>query len=354
MRTGTLFAPLWDLAGWSTFVLSRYLGVLSSLPFATVSMATPPILVSALGIAGGILMVMPWPWQLRTLGLPLLLPVILWQAPRPDVGQFELLAADIGQGNGVIVRTAQHTLVYDAGPRYSIDSDAGHRVLVPLLRATNESVDTVMLSHRDSDHSGGIKSVLAMHPKANFISSIESTHDLQALRPVQRCLAGQKWQWDGVDFAVLHPSALDYESPQKSNAMSCVLRISTPHQSALLAGDIEQAQEARLVLDHQSGISVLKNDVLKSDLLLVPHHGSKTSSSAAFLDAVQPQLAVVQAGYRNRFGHPAASVMQRYNERNIKVIDTARCGALLWSSSAPGVTRCQREVAKRYWHHRVP
>ena len=364
---GTLFAPLWDLAGWSTFVLSRYLGVLSSLPFATVSMATPPILVSALGIAGGILMVMPWPWQLRALGLPMLLPVILWQAPRPDVGQFELLAADIGQGNGVIVRTAQHTLVYDAGPRYSIDSDAGHRVLVPLLRATNESVDTVMLSHRDSDHSGGIKSVLAIHPKANFISSIESTHDLQALRPVQRCLAGQKWQWDGVDFAVLHPSALDYESPQKSNAMSCVLRISTPHQSALLAGDIEQAQEARLVADQQStsammdsrlrgndGNLVKEQSWLKSTVLLVPHHGSKTSSSAAFLDAVQPQLAVVQAGYRNRFGHPAASVVARYNERNIKVIDTAHCGALLWTSSAPDVTRCQREVAKRYWHHRVP
>ncbi len=351
---GTLFAPLWDLAGWSTYVLSRYLGALSSLPFATISMATPPTLVSALGIAGGILMVMPWPWQLRALGLSLLLPVVLWQAPRPDVGQFELLAADIGQGNGVIVRTAQHTLVYDAGPRFSIDSDAGYRVLVPLLRSTNESVDTVMLSHRDIDHSGGIKSVLSMHPKANFISSIESTHDLQALRPVQRCQAGQKWQWDGVDFTVLHPSALDYESPQKSNAMSCVLRISTPHQSALLAGDIEQAQEARLVLDHQSDILILKNDVLKSDLLLVPHHGSKTSSSAAFLDAVQPQLAVVQAGYRNRFGHPAASVMQRYNERNIKVIDTAHCGALQWSSSAPKETRCQREIAKRYWHHQVP
>jgi competence protein ComEC len=86
----------------------------------------------------------------------------------------------------------------------------------------------------------------------------------------------------------------------------------------------------------------------------VPHHGSKTSSSAAFLDAVQPQLAVVQAGYRNRFGHPATSVMERYNERNIKVIDTAHCGALLWSSSTPKETRCQRDIAKRYWHHQVP
>jgi competence protein ComEC len=346
---GTLFTPLWDLAGMATHVLSLYLGLLAGLPFATLSMATPPVFISALGVFGGVLMVMPWPWRLRMLGLPLLLTVILWQAPRPELGQFELVAADIGQGNGLIVRTAQHTLVYDAGPRFSIDSDAGYRVLVPLLRRTNESVDTVMLSHRDIDHSGGIKSVLSMHPKANFISSVESTHDLQTFRPVQRCVAGQRWQWDGVNFAVLHPFSEDYESPKKPNAMSCVLRISAGQHSVLLVGDLEQAQEARLVAE-----STTKTIMLKSDVLLVPHHGSKTSSSPEFLDAVQPQLAIVQAGYRNRFGHPAPSVMERYNERHIKVIDTAHCGAMSWSSALPNETRCQRETSKRYWHHQVP
>ena len=352
---GTLFSPMWDLAGLAVHMLSRFLGLLATLPFATVSVAVPHLLVSVVAVFGGILLVLPWPWQLRLLGLPMLLPVILWQAPRPADGQFEVIAADVGQGNAVIIRTAKRTLVYDAGPRYSVDSDAGHRVLVPLLRATNESVDTVMLSHRDIDHSGGIKSVLAMHPKVNFISSIESTHELQALRPAQRCVAGQTWQWDGVDFSVLHPSTSDYETQQKSNAMSCVLRISTPQASVLLAGDVELAQEARLVSNQQNGsLGGLNSSALKSTLLLVPHHGSKTSSSAAFLDAVQPQLAVVQAGYRNRFGHPAASVLERYDERNIKVIDTAHCGALQWSSSAPKETRCQREVAKRYWHHQVP
>jgi competence protein ComEC len=342
---GTLFSPLWDFAGLAVYALSRFLGLLVVLPFATVSVAVPPLLMSVIAVLGGILMVLPWPWQFRFLGLPLLLPVMLWQAPRPAEGQFEMVAADVGQGNAVIVRTAKHTLIYDAGPRYSIDSDAGHRVLVPLLRAKNESIDTVMLSHRDIDHSGGIKSVLAMHPNASFISSIESTHELQALHPVQRCVAGQTWQWDGVDFAVLHPSATDYDSPQKSNAMSCVLRISTTQASVLLAGDIELAQEAKLVVEQKT---------VNSTVLLVPHHGSKTSSSAAFLDVVQPQLAVVQAGYRNRFGHPAASVLERYNERHIKVIDTAHCGALQWSSATPKETRCQREVGKRYWHHQVP
>lgn len=342
---GTLLSPMWDLAGLAVSALSRFLALLAKLPFDTVSVALPHLLVSIAAVFGGVLLVLPLPSAWRFLGLPLLLPVILWQAPYPPDGQFEMIAADIGQGNAVVIRTANHTLVYDAGPRYSVDSDAGHRVLLPLLRATNEKVDAVILSHRDIDHSGGIKSVLTMHPNANFISSIESTHELQSIHPAKRCVAGQAWQWDGVDFVVLHPTATDYESPQKSNAMSCVLRISTKQASVLLAGDIELAQEARLVVDQKA---------LNSTVLLVPHHGSKTSSSAAFLDAVQPQIAVVQAGYRNRFGHPATSVLERYSERNIKVIDTAHCGALQWSSATPKETRCQRDITKRYWHHQVP
>jgi competence protein ComEC len=136
--------------------------------------------------------------------------------------------------------------------------------------------------------------------------------------------------------------------------MSCVLRISTAKHSVLLVGDLEQQQEQRLVDELPTKTINLKSDVLKSTVLLVPHHGSKTSSSAEFLDAVQPQLAIVQAGYRNRFGHPAVSVMERYSERHIKVIDTAHCGAMSWSSAFPNETRCQRENAKRYWHHQAP
>src|SRR4029453_13848522 len=158
-------------------------------------------------------------------------------------------------------------------------------------------VDTWMLSHRDSDHTGGAAAVLAMQPQAALLSSIEDGHELQALRPSQRCAAGQRWQWDGVDFEVLHPLADDYQGAKKSNAMSCVVPIPNGAHPVLLAGDIEQAQEARLA---QQGAA------LKADLLLVPHHGSKTSSSDAFLDAVRPSLAGVQTGYRNRFGHPAA------------------------------------------------
>ncbi|MFZ3084469.1 DNA internalization-related competence protein ComEC/Rec2 [Rhodoferax ferrireducens] len=342
---GVAVAPLWDVAAWAIAALTWYLQMLAALSFATITVAQAPLWAGVAGVIGGAVLVMQLPWSLRLLGLPLMLPVLLWQAPRPPVGQFELLAADIGQGNAVLVRTAHHALLYDAGPRFSRESDAGHRVLVPLLRALDVRLDTLLLSHRDSDHTGGALALLAMQPQATVLSSIEDTHELQVVHPVTRCVSGQRWRWDGVDFEVLHPQAADYGAVRKSNAMSCVLRLSNGVQSALLVGDIEQAQESRLVTEGGN---------LKSDVLLVPHHGSRFSSSAAFLDAVQPRAALVQAGYRNRFGHPAASVLVRYQERHIQVIDSPHCGAATWRSALPQELRCQRSEALRYWQHRLP
>jgi competence protein ComEC len=342
---GVLAAPLWEAASGAIAAMSWYLNLLAGLSFVSVSIAQAPGWAGAVGVVGGLLLTMRLPWSLRFLGVPLMLPVLLWQAPRPDLGQFELLAADIGQGNAVLVRTASHALVYDAGPGFSLESDAGHRVLVPLLRALDVAVDRVVLSHRDTDHVGGARAVLAMQPQADLLSSIEPEHPLQALRPATRCAAGQHWRWDGVDFEVLHPLVADYDTTRKSNAMSCTLRISNATNSALLVGDIEAVQEARLLAD---GIA------LKSDVLLVPHHGSKTSSSTAFLDAVQPHIALVQAGYRNRYGHPAASVLVRYAERHIRVVDSPHCGAITWRSNQPEGVLCQRVSSLRYWHHRVP
>ncbi|MDF2467022.1 MAG: internalization-related competence protein ComEC/Rec2, partial [Ramlibacter sp.] len=340
---GVAVPALWDAAGWALQALGVYLGWLAALPFATISAPAPPMWAGAAGVIGGVLLAMRLPWHVRVLGLPLLLPVVFWQVARPAPGQFELLAADIGQGNAVIVRTAAHTLVYDTGPRYGAESDAGHRVLVPLLRALDERVDTLVLSHRDSDHAGGAAAVLAMQPRAAFLSSIEQGHELHAIRPAARCAAGQRWQWDGVDFLVLHPEVADYGLKARPNAMSCVLRVSNGERTALLLGDVEQAQEAQLIA---AGAAV------RADVLLVPHHGSKTSSSAAFLDAVHPSLALVQAGYRNRFGHPAAPVLERYRERHITVIDSPHCGAIRWNSTDPAFHTCHRTDAMRYWHHR--
>jgi competence protein ComEC len=346
---GVVVGPLWSIAAGAVALLGQVLQWLAELPFAVLSLPQAPFWAGLVGLLGGVLLVAPWPASLRALGLPLLLPVLLWQPPQLPNGEFSVLAADIGQGNAVLVRTRNHALVYDAGPRFSSESDAGHRVLVPLLRALGTKVDTLVLSHRDSDHVGGAAAVLAMQAHAGLLSSLEPNHELQAQRRGRRCEAGQHWQWDGVDFVVLHPQADDYATAPKPNALSCTLRISTGSGSdiraALLAGDIEQPQEARLVA---SGVK------LDATLLLVPHHGSKTSSSAAFLDAVRPQIALVQTGYRNRFGHPAGPVLARYAERQIELVDSPHCGAATWVSSQPKAVQCHRLEALRYWHHRLP
>ncbi|HSV45547.1 MAG TPA: MBL fold metallo-hydrolase, partial [Ramlibacter sp.] len=200
-------------------------------------------------------------------------------------------------------------------------------------------------SHRDSDHTGGAAALLAMQPQARLLASIEEGHPLQALRPAGRCEAGQRWTWDGVEFSIIHPRAADYAAPAKPNARSCVLRIANGRASVLLAGDIELAQEARLVADQGAA--------LRADLLLVPHHGSKTSSSEAFLAAVQPRWAVVQAGYRNRFGHPAAPVVARYQAHGSALVESPRCGAAHWSSAQPRRLDCERALAPRYWRHQA-
>lgn len=340
---GALWAPVWLAAAWVVSLLAVFLQWLASWPLASVSVAAAPLWCAVAGVAGGGLLAIRLPWHWRVLGIPLLLPVLLWQPARVPPGEFELLAADIGQGNAVLVRTAGHTLLYDAGPRFSRESDAGHRVLVPLLRALGDRLDVLMVSHRDTDHIGGAAAVLAMQPEARLMSSIEETHPLQALRKASRCVAGQHWEWDGVAFEVLHPAAADYGAGNKPNAMSCVLRISNGSRTALLVGDIESPQELALATGNPAS--------LKAEVLLMPHHGSKTSSSAVFLDAVKPQWAVAQAGYRNRFGHPVDSVVARYEERGIRLVKSPQCGAASWQSLQPEIFRCQREKGKRYWHH---
>jgi len=348
---GIALPPLWDVAGAVVALLNAGLSALAQVPGAVWSAATPPLPLALAAMAGGVLLVLPAPAVMRAMGLPLLLPVLLWQPPRPAPGVFELLAADVGQGSAVLVRTAGHSLLYDAGPRYGGQSNAGHRVLVPLLRALGERPARVMISHRDTDHSGGAAPVLAAHPQAQLWASFAMAGDAPESqpRPWVRCEAGQRWDWDGVRFEVLHPEAADYDSPRlRPNALSCVLRVSAGGRAALFTGDIERPQEQRLLARAAAG-----DIALHADLLMVPHHGSRTSSTEAFIDAVAPQVALVQAGWRNRFGHPVAQVMARYEQRGIARTISTACGAALWSSAQPRHIECERDRVRRYWHHDV-
>ncbi|MDA7416373.1 DNA internalization-related competence protein ComEC/Rec2 [Xenophilus arseniciresistens] len=345
---GLALPVLWDAAALAVRALGTALAWLAAWPLATWSVAAAPLWAGVAGVLGGLLLAMRLPWALRLWGLPLMLPVLLWQPLRPPEGEFDLLAADVGQGNALLLRTARHSLVYDAGPRYSLESDAGHRVLVPLLRALGERPDILVLSHRDSDHTGGTAALLATQPQMQVLGSLEPGHPLQALRPATRCEAGQRWEWDGVRFELLHPQPFDYAHlGARPNTLSCVLRVSNGRAAVLLAGDIERLQELALVWRSQEA-----GRPLHADLLLVPHHGSKTSSSDALLEAVAPRLALVQAGWRNRFGHPAPEVVARYRARSIVLADTPHCGAARWRSGQPQALQCERQQAPRYWQHR--
>jgi competence protein ComEC len=350
---GVLASPLWVVASWALQPLMALLSILANLPGSVWLLPTPPLALAVLAILGGLLLLQVWPWSLRAWGVLFILPIFLWQVPRPELGHFDLWFADVGQGNAVLLRTAHHALLYDAGPVYSETSDAGQRVLLPLLNRLGIKLDRVILSHRDADHTGGAPAVLRAHPKADLWSSLEEGHPLSIIRPVHACIAGEKWEWDGVQFEILHPLLSDYSNSAGANGLSCVLRIDVSQMdgfkevrdpslgSALLVGDIEAPQE----------LALLQRLALQPvGVLLVPHHGSQTSSTIGFIEALRPQWAVVQAGYRNRYGHPAPLVVQRYESQAVPLSISSECGAAHWQSNTPQQLKCEREVRRRYWH----
>jgi competence protein ComEC len=244
-----------------------------------------------------------------------------------------LTVLDVGQGLGTVVRTATHTLVYDTGPRYSAERDAGAAVVVPFLRHIGmPRVDTLLVSHADSDHSGGTASLRAALPVERVLGAAPSA---------EPCLQGIAWEWDGISFRVIHPAA---GSNFTGNDASCVLRVEWPGGALLLTGDISRAAEARLVAEAQSDLA--------ATVIIAPHHGSHSSSTADFVSAVAPQVVVYATGYRNRFGFPHPEVVARYAAVGAQAWDTAQHGALdlqLKPGAAPRVQSWRAE-ARRYWH----
>ncbi len=269
---------------------------------------------------------------------------------RPLRARVRMTVLDVGQGLAVVVETHAHALLYDTGPRFSDDADAGGRIVAPFLRAAGiRALDAMIVTHQDSDHSGGALSVLRTVPVGWLSSSLPADHAIVLHRvqeggEVQRCEAGERWDWDGVRFTVLQPTSAHYAMPRlKPNDLSCVVRVDSAWGSVLLTGDLEARGELELVRHDAAA--------LKSDVLLVPHHGSKTSSTPAFIAAAAPVVAVYTPGYRNRFGHPRPEIVARYDEAGITSFRTDYDGALTFVF-APGASRlpqAQRAVDQRYW-----
>lgn len=346
---GLLWQRLWLGALWAIDLFMQFLSLLAAWSWAVIELPAAPWYWSVLATLAIAAMTISIAWQWRLALVPFMLPALLWQVKTPEANQFDMWALDVGQGNGLVLRTQNHSLIYDTGPAYLNDTDAGQRIILPFLKSMALQTDLLVLSHQDLDHSGGAASVLKAQVKVQFLTSIAFDHELAKARPVQHCWASQQlpnqWVWDGVHFEILHPVALDYEKALSPNAFSCVLKISNANSSVLLVGDIEKEQEAQI-------IARLK-DQLKATVLLVPHHGSKTSSTPDFIDAVSPQWAIVQAGYKNRYGHPAPVVVERYEQRSIPIVSSPQCGAIYWQSESPAQIQCHRLQAKRYWHHQI-
>ncbi|MBI5909513.1 MAG: DNA internalization-related competence protein ComEC/Rec2, partial [Betaproteobacteria bacterium] len=319
----------------------------AALPAAVWQQHAPAAWTVALALGGCAWLLLPRGVPARWLGLPLMLPMFAVAPPAPAPGGAWITVLDVGQGLAVLVQTERHALLYDTGPAYGPEADSGTRVILPYLRASGiTGLDAMVLTHDDNDHAGGAAAVLSGLPVGVLYSSLSASHPALLVAPAYRlpCAAGQGWDWDGVRFDLLHPTAGSYAIDSiKSNDRSCVLKITTAHGALLLTGDIEARSEEEL-LERVPG-------ELRADVLVVPHHGSRTSSTDEFIAAVQPRWAVFTVGYRNRLGHPKQTVVARYRASGAQLLRTDSAGAVLVRLEGEGISvQPYRGLRRRYWY----
>lgn len=339
----TVAAWLWQLAAWQLALLKHLLHFFSTIAYSQWPITfTHPSLV-LLGVWGVLLLLAPKAVPGKWLGLCYCWAAVAWPKPHPPANSVWLKLLDVGQGLSVLVQTQHHALVFDTGNRFSDQADMGLNVVLPALKTAGITrLDTLVISHGDSDHAGGAASVTDHLRVDSFYSS--DVGKLTALVPTvvwQNCIAGQQWQWDGVSFTFLYPQ-LDSPFPYGNNRC-CVLRIATATQAILLTGDIEKPVEAYLLShDHQA---------LASTLLIAPHHGSKTSSTTAFLQAVHPTWVLFAVGYHNRFHLPNGRVVKRYQDLPAACYDTARDGQIqvFFNDQQPPQIIATRQRDTQFW-----
>lgn len=344
--TGTLLLPLWQwggasllhLAAWLTAQLWPLLQFLAEV-LPALQLATAPWWAYLLALPGLVWLLAPRGWPLRLAGIVPLMPLLLWQPQSLEEGAARFTLLDVGQGLAAVVETRHHLLVFDTGQRFPSGFNTGESVLLPYLRYQGwAAIDALIISHGDNDHIGGARVLAEALPVWRVVTSVP--HKMGWIAH-ESCRRGDSWQWDGVEFQLLHPERLIGKG--RGNNDSCVLRVKAGDEALLLTGDIEVEAEREL--------TALYGDKLRADTLIAPHHGSKTSSSERFIAAVMPKRVLMPLGYRNRYGFPHQQVRERYERRGIPMLSSSASGAigLTLGRGRPEVVE-YRKFSRRYWH----
>lgn len=331
-----LVAPLYD---WTLIAFAT----LSTQAPGVLYLADRPLIVIVLAALGGIWLLAPVRLPGRPVAALLFLPLFAWRQPGLHPGAFAVTMLDVGQGLGLVVQTSRHLLLYDTGPAFSEDFDAGYAVVLPFLRSQGVGhIDRIVISHPARDHAGGLKSI----HKAMPVTEVLANPLPAALSPAEPwarrdCRAGESWHWDGVDFEILHPQN---PGAWNDNDSSCVLLVRNAAGGMLMLGDLEQPGEEALLKAHGKRLPGL--------VVQAGHHGSKTSSSVSFVDALQSPLVLVSSGYRNMFRFPSPLVVKRWQDSGAQVLNTAELGALSLvfdPHKGPGPVESYRERQPRFW-----
>lgn len=251
--------------------------------------------------------------------------------------ELDLVLLDVGQGLAMVLIKNDYVLVYDTGPRYGTGFSAAEAVVLPYLRSRSISeVNTLIISHADNDHIGGYQTLIDAFKVGDVLTS-----RVDKLPNADNCVAGQTWHAGATQLSIISP---DRNTPSGSNNRSCVLLVEHFGTRLLITGDIEKQVERYLLNT--------RREMLAANVMLVPHQGSKTSSTAEFIAAVQPQLALLAAGYRNHYGHPHKDVVQRYAEREINLVSSIENGSVRLTIDQKGWRRASyRDAQRRFWHH---
>ena len=310
----------------------------SHLHFSVWAHIMPNLWICAITCVGIILLLLPSGMPGRWLGAVWLLPFLFYQPEKPAAGEVWLTVLDVGQGLSVVAQTKSHVLVYDAGPKFGDNFDMGESVVLPFLQTIGANkIDMLVISHGDNDHIGGADALMHALP----ISAIQTSEpDLLSSPVTQNCLAGTTWEWDKVHFTFLYPEVGNFGN---GNNSSCVLLIESNRRRILLTGDIEKEAENNLLSRSPAQLA--------ANILVAPHHGSKTSGQRAFVQAVHPDYVLYATGFRNRYRFPHARVVKAYEEVGSVQLNTAESGAIMFKLGMNNLqVELYRKTHKHYWN----